>query len=345
MVAGYDFIGRDSDPTDENGHGTHVAGTISQATNNAKGCVGVAPDAEIMPLRVLDADGYGDAYSTAQAIVYAADNGADVINMSLGSNYTTSTEKKAIDYAVSKGVVIVAASGNEYATSISYPAAYSSVIAVGAARYDGTASAYSNGGTGLDVLAPGGDLEVDQNKDGYADGILQETVISGSRTYEFFEGTSMASPHVAGIAALLLAEGAKPGDVPGLLTSTAKDVGSSGWDSRSGYGLVQPVKALQKIGASSTPPASEPAADTTGPAISGVGGSRSGTTLTIWWKTDEPSTSYVEFEGYGTYGDGSLVTSHQLKFTVNTSSTYQFTVISEDAAGNVSEDGVWTSRP
>ena len=346
LMAGYDFVSGDNDSTDENGHGSHVAGTIAQATNNGKGCIGVAPDAEILPLRVLDAQGSGDAYTIAKAIVYAADQGAKVINMSLGSAQSTGTEKDAVAYAIGKGVVIVAASGNESATSVGYPASYDGVIAVGATRYDGQVAAYSNGGTALDVVAPGGDMGVDQNHDGYGDGIVQEVVLRTSHDYELYEGTSMASPHVAGLAALLISAGARPADVPGLITSTAKDIGPAGFDVRAGYGSIQPVAALRKIGQATTaPPAAPPSTtDVTPPTISGVWASQSGTSLTIGWNTSEAATSHVTFSSYGTFGDDNLVTTHSLRFTVSSTGTYTFTVVSADAAHNSASNGPWSTR-
>lgn len=348
LLTGKDFVDGDADASDLNGHGSHVAGTIAQATNNGKGCVGVAPDAEILPLRVLDANGSGDAYATAEAIVYAADHGAQVINLSLGSPSSTQVERDAVRYAVDRGVVIVAATGNEGARSVSYPAAYDGVLAVGATRYDGTVTAYSNGGSAVDLVAPGGDTSIDQNGDGYGDGILQEVIVGSQRGYNFFEGTSMATPHVAGAAALLLGAGARPADVAGLLTSTAKDVGAAGWDSQAGYGLIRPVAALEKLrsGAASPPPSAqeEPLADVDAPVISGVWASQTGTSLSIGWTTDEPATSYIGFEGYSQFGNDDLVTRHELRFTVSANATYRFTAVSADAAGNTTEDGVWTTR-
>ena len=347
VLTGKDWVDGDSDPTDQNGHGTHVSGTIAQKTNNGKGCIGVAPDATILPLRVLGADGSGDAYAIAEAITYAADQGAKVINLSLGSAYGTNVERDAVRYAQGKGVVIVAASGNESATSVGYPATYDGVIAVGATRYDGAVAAYSNGGSTLDVVAPGGDMAVDQNRDGYNDGILQEVVIGTQHGYDFYEGTSMASPHVAGVAALLISAGARPQDVLGLLTSTAKDVGATGFDNRAGYGLIQPVKALQKFRSGTTPPATTPpppTADTSAPTITDVWAQQTSTSLTIGWTTNEASTTYVAFDGYGTFGDASLVTAHEIRFTVQTNKVYNFTVVSKDAAGNEGRDGVYRSR-
>ncbi|MBT3221666.1 MAG: S8 family serine peptidase, partial [Proteobacteria bacterium] len=192
-----------------------------------------------------------------------------------------------------------------------------------------------------------GEMGFDRNGDGYGDGILQETLNS----YEFYEGTSMATPHVAAVAALLLSAGATADEVPGLITSTAKDLGSSGWNTWSGYGLIDPVAALQAIGDAPSPAPEEDedrdlAPDTTAPVISGVGGERNGTSLTIWWTTDEPASSEIYFDGYGNFGDSStLLQDHELKFTIVSSETYEFELIAVDAAGNEGRSDRWVSQP
>jgi serine protease len=228
LVRGWDFVDDDANPNDENGHGTHVAGTIAQATDNGRGVAGVAPEATVLAVRAMDANGSGSAWGIASAITYAVDHGADIVNLSLGSPWSTSIESQAIDYAYKKGVLVVAASGNSGAGAVDYPAAYSQVLAVGATRADGAVAAYSNTGNALDLVAPGGDMGRDQNGDGYADGIVQETLSGSGFGYLFFEGTSMAAPHVAGAAALLIAAGAPAADVRGLLQDTAVVVGGTG---------------------------------------------------------------------------------------------------------------------
>jgi serine protease len=184
----------------------------------------------------------------------------------------------------------------------------------------------------------------DFNGDGYGDGILQETVDGqGGTTYQFFEGTSMATPHVAGIAALLLDAGAEPDQIGPLLSTTALDLGSEGWDTRSGWGLVDPVAALEAVG--SAPPPVPQAEDFVAPAISGVSLERAGDSLVIRWTTDEPATSKIGFAGIGEYGDDSLVAVHQLGFQIDPAATYTLDVRSTDAAGNTGVSAGWTSAP
>lgn len=247
FVAGYDFVNGDTHPNDDNGHGTHVTGTIAQSTNNSLGTAGIAFDTSIMPVKVLDQSGSGSIQSVSDGIVFAADQGAKVINMSLGSSEPSTTLQNAVAYAYSKGVAIVASSGNDNG-AVSYPAAYDAyVIAVGATRYDETRSNYSNFGAQLDLVAPGGDTNVDQNQDGYGDGILQQTFQTNPKRfgYYFFQGTSMAAPHVSGVAALLIAKGVNgPDRVREALQKTAEDKGTAGLDDLYGAGLVDAKAAL-----------------------------------------------------------------------------------------------------
>ena len=251
FVQGYDFINDDAHPNDDNNHGTHVAGTIAQSTNNNLGVAGVAHDACLMPIKALDRRGSGPYTAIAEAIYYAADEGADVINMSLGGSADSLTLKNAVAYAYGKGVVIVAAAGNSNTDTPHYPSSYNDyVISVGATDYNKDRAPYSNYGPDVDVMAPGGDTGEDSNVDSYGDGVLQQTFSSSRRlndfNYYFFQGTSMAAPHVAGTAALLVANGnaTTPDDIRAALESTTQDLGAPGRDDIFGYGLIDAAAAL-----------------------------------------------------------------------------------------------------
>lgn len=213
-VRGWDFVDGDNDPMDLDAHGTHVAGTIA-AENNGFGVTGVAYNATIMPVRVIDTEG-GTSSDIAAGIRYAVDNGANVINLSLGGNFTSAEEEDAIRYASDSGVVVVMAAGNEGDSQPVYPAYYATDwgIAVGAVDSNKTLADFSNraGATPLDyVVAPGVD-------------ILSTTP---NNSYQSFDGTSMAAPHVSGVAALILSANPNltPAEVESLLTQTANRTG------------------------------------------------------------------------------------------------------------------------
>jgi serine protease len=254
FVKGFDFVENDERPNDDNGHGTHIAGTIAQSTNNAIGVAGIAFNTAIMPVKVMDRVGDGTNADIADGIIWAVDNGAKVINLSLGGSRFSRTIEEAVAYAYDNGVTVVASSGNENASRVSYPAAYDDyVIAVGATRFDGTRAPYSNFGASIDLVAPGGDISADQNGDGFGDGILQNTFNPGTLApgdfgYWFFQGTSMAAPHVAAAAALLIAAGIRhPDDIRDILQTTAQDKGPAGWDEEYGHGLIDVHAALNAV--------------------------------------------------------------------------------------------------
>ena len=239
-INGWDFANSDNSPTDGYGHGTHVSGTIAATGNNGIGLIGVAHGAKIMPLKALRDDGSGSAFSIAQAINYAADNQADVINMSLAGQGFSSTLEQAVARALVMDVVVIAAAGNNMINSqYLYPANIPGLISVGSvANVAGalpTLSTFSNTGPDIDLVAPGSNILSLKNDGGY----------------KTSSGTSMAAPHVAGLAALIRAKypDLKPAQVRALLVSTTTDLASSGglpgWDDIYGHGLIDAQAALQ----------------------------------------------------------------------------------------------------
>ena len=239
---------------DENGHGTHVAGIIA-AKNDGLGVTGVAPGVTILPLRVLDANGSGYLSDVAAAIDYARVNGANVINMSLGGTTDFSLIRQAVTSAVAAGVTIVAAAGNSYPNALpSYPAAYDDVIAVAATTSEKAIAIYSNGGTYVDVAAPGS--------------LIVSSWPTGTG-YARLSGTSMAAPHVAGLAALLLQKNllsaplSTPAAVKNQIQTTAVttpgDYGVTDYSvERYGAGFINVYTALGCSAGSCTPPTTTP---------------------------------------------------------------------------------------
>jgi serine protease len=274
FVGGYDFIAHNRYPNDRNGHGTFVAGTIAEAANNGYGLTGLAYGARLMPIRVLDAEGEGEASTIAEGVRFAVNHGARVINLSLefSSNVTASDIPEllhALHYAHRHGVFVVGAAGNEAHAAIAYPARGPDVVAVGATTEHGCLADYSNDGSGLTLVAPGGgaDANLAGDPNCHADlpagrDIFQVTFTASSpRRFGIpsgYEGTSMAAPHVAATAALIIATrvlGARPtpAQITARLRATARQIGGSGDERLYGAGLLDAGAATQRGGPGAVP--------------------------------------------------------------------------------------------
>jgi serine protease len=228
---------------DPNGHGTHVAGVIS---SNGIGIKSVAPQATIMPVRVLSSSGSGDVSDVACGVIYAANNGAHVINMSLGSDIDSPSLRAAVSYAISKDVVVIAASGNDGTTGVdTYPAALPDVIGVGAISNNSgqPIASFSNKGNYVDVVAPG--VGIWSTCSSPSENC---STADGDSNYESLSGTSMATPFVAGLAALVrsMDTNLDASDVANIITASAIDKGEVGYDPVFGFGLVNAPAAVTK---------------------------------------------------------------------------------------------------
>lgn len=242
VVAGYDFINNDTDPSDDNGHGTRAAGIAAATGDNGTGVAGMDWQARVMSVKVLDSTGSGSASTVAKGIIHAADQGARVLSMSFGGP-SSSTMLSAVRYAYGRGCVQVAATGNESSGTPLYPAGYAEVIAVGSVTHD-VLSTFSNYGSHIDVVAPG-------------EGI--DTTVMGGK-YGRFAGTSAATPFVAGLASLILsaAPGSPPNTVMSAITSSARDLGTAGWDAYYGWGHIDAGAALAVVGGEAPEPLTKP---------------------------------------------------------------------------------------
>jgi subtilisin family serine protease/fibronectin type 3 domain-containing protein len=374
IVAPWDWIDGDSHANDENGHGTHVAGTIAEAKGNGVAEAGISA-ASLMPLRILDFSGNGSASDLIDAIYYAADHGAKVVNLSLGFSGTGAPDANgeacteivglgdALDYAYAMGVTVVAASGNDGAGTVACPAAYPTVIAVGATRYDGSVTFYSNSGSALSVTAPGGDPNVDQNGDGVADQITQQTYcldaflmyVTGQHTQfcdMLFSGTSMASPHVAATAAMLIGQvpTLSPGQLRDVLQATARDRGAAGWDPQYGWGLIDAEAALASVINNPPPPPPPGPAPTPRPvpqpgATNVTGTALSTSSIRLTWTDSASGESGFRIDrsadNGATWAQAGMVGANTTVFTnygLQAATTYLYRVRSYDSLGT----SVWS---
>jgi serine protease len=312
------------------GHGTHVVGTLT-AANNSLGVVGVSPGAvSVYMVKVFGDTGnwvYSSDLLTAARTAQA--RGARIISMSLGGSYSSLTEQQGFeDLYKNKGVLLIAAAGNDGTTGVSYPAGYPSVVSVAAINSSKVVASFSQKNSDVELAAPGVSV--------------QSTVPTG---YAYYNGTSMAAPHVSGVAALIWSKypGASNVQVRTALTNTAEDLGTAGRDASYGFGLVRAKSALDAL-ATMGPPGG--GADAVAPVISNVTSvvknAKNGS-FEISWKTTELSTSDVQLNGTVS-PDSTLTTLHRRAFRGSKGSRYTYYVYSSDAAGNMSSAGPFTHQ-
>lgn len=229
LVPGHDFVNHDSEPWDDQGHGTRIALIAAAKADNGYGGAGVAYDARVMPLKALSNAGSGTHAWIAKAIIWATDNGANIINLSIGGPYSSKTLQDAVSYASRHGVLLVAAAGNESSNVPVYPAAYEPVLAVAGTARDRQRASFSNWGDHISVAAPSTNI-----------------VVTHGGSHKTGSGTSFAAPQVAGVAALVLSRNPylNSGQVRDLIQSTANDLGSPGWDPFFGFGQANAYQAV-----------------------------------------------------------------------------------------------------
>ena len=331
VAGGKSFVNYTTDYMDDHGHGTHVAGIIA-AEDNEIGVVGIAPESNLYALKVLDDQGSGYISDIVAAIEWSINNSMQIISMSIGSNFNYESLRTVCDEAYEAGILVLAAGGNDAATwtvrfgfdTIDYPARYDSVIAVGATDNNDVRASWSSTGPELELVAPGVNIN--------------STYLNS--TYATFDGTSMACPHVTGVAALVfnsLVDPAYDSDGDGvwdaaevrkILQDTAEDLGDLGRDSLYGYGLVDAASDV----------------DTKPPEISSVASlNLSPSNVTITWVTDEPSDSVVNFgmtkHLENTISNTTMVLNHIITLTgLNPDVTYYYEVQSTDLIGNTAND-------
>jgi len=325
VLAGYDFVNNDSDPADDNGHGTAVAGVAAARGNDGIGVAGAAWNVAILPVKTMNSSGSGSYSAIANGINYSADRGAKIINLSLGGTTSSSTLQNAVSYAWNKGSVLVAAAGNNGNNITVYPAAYPNVVAVSATTSSDTLASFSSYGSFVDLSAPGQDLT---------------TTWIGS-SYVTISGTSFSSPLTAGVAALALSRNPalSNSQISSLLTGNTDDLGAVGYDTFFGSGRLNAAKVVA---------AAAPVLDTTAPVTAvtspanaaSIAGTRS-VNVTVA-SSDNIGVTKAEL-----YINGRLTASSSsgnFTFKWNTSKlargTYQLQSRAYDAAGNTASSAI-----
>jgi len=254
--SGWNFVANKVDTSDDNGHGTMVAGIIAANSNNATGIAGLCWGCSVMPVKVLDSSAQGSYSNIASGITYAVDHGAKIINLSLGGSTSSSTLQNAVNYAAGKGALVVAAAGNSTCNCVLYPAAYANVLSVG--EVDSSNNNTGAYGSALDLVAPGSNWTTFHSP------------TNSTMLYAVFTGTSSATPVVAGLAALLMSLHGSwtAADVTSQIESTTTDLGTPGMDSLYGSGLVDFAAALGVSSTVTLPPPSATPSVSPGPTAS-----------------------------------------------------------------------------
>ncbi len=319
VLAGYDFVNNDADASDDQGHGTAVAGISAAASNNQLGIAGVAWANPILPVKVLGADGSGNHSAIANGITWAADRGARIINLSLGGTGSSSTLQNAVNYAWNKGAVIVAAAGNNGDNIAFYPAACQNVVSVSATDSADGRPAWSNYGSSVDVSAPGADI----------------LTLYGADSYASWNGTSFSCPVASGVVALMRSANSQLSNqsIVNLLTSNSDDIGTAGYDVYFGHGRVNARLAVNAARALAT--------DTTAP-IARIGSPAPGATVAGTVNVSISGTDNVGVTRVEMYVDGVLFaqsSSASATFSWNTTNlldgTHSLEARAYDAANNL----------
>lgn len=325
VLQGYDFINNDTDASDDNGHGTAVAGITAASTNNGIGMAGISWNSLILPVKVLGADGSGSYSAMANGITWAADNGARIINLSLGGTSSSRTLQNAVNYAWNRNVILIAAAGNNGNNTAFYPAACKNVVAVSATDSSDRRPSWSNYGSYVDVSAPG----------------VSVLTLSGSSSYAYWNGTSFSSPVTAGVVALMAAANptlSNAGMVDALLTNS-DDIGAAGYDVYYGHGRVNARRAVASVVNTTPLDSTPPSLAISSPADGAVLGGTVNVNLSA---TDNVGVTKVElYIGGLPFGESSSATA---SFSWNTNNYLDGAYILEarayDAANNVTSSAI-----
>lgn len=244
LVPGYNVLNQGAPPQDDNGHGTHAGGIAAAVGDNRTGITGACPRCKLMPIKALDSTGAGTGFDVGVAVVWAVDNGASIINMSLGGNESDPTLERAVKYALSRNVAVVVAAGNDNTDTPMYPAALPGVISVGSVTSSRERSSFSNYGSWVSVMAPGsGILSTMPMGPVFMTSEIENPHLN---EYDLMDGTSMAAPMVAGVVGLIRSRhpNLSPSQIKARLEGTAMDLGAPGFDTEFGNGMIDAFRAV-----------------------------------------------------------------------------------------------------